>query len=237
MSAPEEVREFRVTAESMRRVGGKRATTRKRQAGDASLAKQEGGSAPSYSETGAPISTIGDVTAGMKDAATHGASAYAQTAQGVTPMTASGTLTSQIIQPIAMGQDPVGAAASVARAQTPMAGGAAATTVQLRAPKTRVLLRGPRKNAAGAAAAARKTEAVMGGAVKSLKTRKIGLAVKTMSKKLKKARKTAKKVASMSIDSIKAALSKAGVLKGGSKAPPEMLRKMYKDLRTMKSGL
>ena len=220
------MREFRVSADSMRRVGGKRASTRKRQAG---------GAAPSYSEMGAPVSTIGDVAVVMKEAATHGASAYAQTAQGVTPMTASGTLTSQIIQPIAMGQDPVGAAASVARAQTPMAGGsgAAASTVQLRAPKTRVLLRGPRKGAAG-----RKVDAAVGGAVKlPLKTRKIGLAVKAMSKKLKKARKTAKKVASMSIEAVKAALSKAGVLKGGSKAPEPMLRKMYKDLRTMKNGL
>jgi hypothetical protein len=223
MSAPEDdFREFRVTPESMRRVGGKRVTTRKR---------QDGGSAPSYSEMGAPVSTIGDMSAAMKDAAVHGGSAYAQTAQGVTPMTASGTLTSQIIQPIAMGQDPVGAAASVARAQAPMAGGAA--TVQLRAPKTRVLLRGPRKGAA----AARKAEPVVGGGAKPIKTRKIGLAVKAMSKKLKKARKTAKKVASMSIETIKAALSKAGVLKGGSKAPVEMLRKMYKDLRTMRSGL
>ena len=41
----------------------------------------------------------------------------------------------------------------------------------------------------------------------------------------------------MSIEAVKAALSKAGVLKGGSKAPEPMLRKMYKDLRTMKSGL
>jgi len=220
-----ETREFRVTAESMRRVGGKRASTRKRAHREM---EQEGGSAPSYSESGAPVSTIGDVAVVMNDAASHGASAYAQTAQGVTPMSASGTLTSQIVQPIAMGQDPVGAAASVARAQTAMAGG---SVVQLRAPKTRVLLRGPRKGAA-----ARKMDVPTGGA-KPLKTRKIGLAVKAMSKKLKKARKTAKKVASMSIEAVKAALSKAGVLKGGSKAPPEMLRKMYKDLRTMKNGL
>lgn len=215
----------------MRRVGGKRASTRKRNV------QQDGGAGPNYSEMGAPVSTIGDVAVVMKEAASHGGSAYAQTAQGVTPMTSSGTLTSQIIQPIAMGQDPVGAAASVARAQTAMAGGsgaaASAATVQLRAPKTRVLLRGPRKGAAGS-----KAEAVVGGAVKlPLKTRKIGLAVKAMSKKLKKARKTAKKVASMSIEAVKAALSKAGVLKGGSKAPEPMLRKMYKDLRTMKSGL
>jgi hypothetical protein len=215
------MREFRVSADSMRRVGGKRASTRKRQAG---------GATPSYSEMGAPLSAIGDVAVVMKEAASHGASAYAQTAQGVTPMTASGTLTSQIVQPIAMGGDPVGAAASVARAQTPMAGGSG-VGVQLRAPKTRVLLRGPRKGAAS-----RKTDAPTGGA-KPLKTRKIGLAVKAMSKKLKKARKTAKKVASMSIEAVKAALSKAGVLKGGSKAPEPMLRKMYKDLRTMKSGL
>lgn len=225
-----ETREFRVTAESMRRVGGKRASTRKRVSREM---EQEGGAMANYSEAGAPVSTIGIVADGMKDAAAHASSAYAQTAQGVTPMTASGTLTSQIVQPIAMGQDPVGAAASVARAQTAMAGGSAvgAATVQLRAPKTRVLLRGPRKGSA-----ARKMDVPTGGA-KPLKTRKIGLAVKAMSKKLKKARKTAKKVASMSIEAVKAALSKAGILKGGSKAPEPMLRKMYKDLRTMKNGL
>lgn len=216
MSAPE-VREFRVSADSMRRTGGKR--TRK---------NQNGGSAPAYSEAGAPVSTIGVVADGMKDAAAHGATAYAQTAQGVTPMTASGTMTSQIIQPIAMGSDPLGSPASVALAQTPMAGG---SKVELRGAKTRVALRGPRAHRKNGAA----TPA--GGCFKPLKTRKIGLAVKAMSKKLKKARKTAKKVASMSIEAVKAALSKAGVLKGGSKAPDAMLRKMYKDLRTMKNGL
>lgn len=222
MSDPE-FREFRVSADSMRRTGGAKRTRKNR---SDSLA-QTGGTAPAYSEAGAPVSTIGVVADVMKDAAAHGSTAYAQTAQGVTPMSASGTLTSQIIQPIAMGQDPLGSPASVALAQTPMAGG---SKVELRGAKTRVALRGPRAHRKNA------PTATVGGA-KTLKSRKIGLAVKTMSKKLKKAHKTAKKVASMSIDSVKAALVKAGVLKGGSKAPEVMLRKMYKDLRTMKSGL
>ncbi len=220
MSDPE-FREFRVSADSMRRTGGAKRTRKNQQA------SQAGGAAPAYSEAGAPVSTIGVVADGMKDAATHGGSAYAQTAQGVTPMTASGTLTSQIIPPIKMAQDPVGAPASVALAQTPMAGG---SKVELRGAKTRVALRGPRAHRKNGA------PATVGGA-KTLKSRKIGLAVKSMSKKLKKAHKTAKKVASMSIDSVKAALVKAGVLKGGSKAPEVMLRKMYKDLKTMRSGL
>jgi hypothetical protein len=230
MSDPE-FREFRVSTDSMRRTGGAKRTRKNQQA------SQVGGAAPAYSEMGAPVTTIGVVADGMKEAASHGSTAYAQTAQGVTPMSASGTLTSQIIQPIAMGQDPLGSPASVALAQKPMAGGSAvgassgaSQKVELRGAKTRVALRGPR--------AYRKnmTASPVGGA-KTLKARKIGLAVKSMSKKLKKAHKTAKKVASMSIDSVKAALVKAGVLKGGSKAPAELMRKMYKDLRTMRSGL
>jgi hypothetical protein len=134
-----------------------------------------------------------------------------------------------------MGGDPLGSPASVALAQKPMAGGSAVGAssgqkVELRGAKTRVALRGPRAHRKNVAAA------TVGGA-KTLKSRKIGLAVKSMSKKLKKAHKTAKKVASMSIDTVKAALVKAGVLKGGSKAPEVMLRKMYKDLKTMRSGL
>ena len=222
MSDPE-VREFRISADSMRRTGGAKRTRKNR---SDSLA-QTGGAAPAYSEVGAPVSTIGVIADGMKAAAAHGGTAYAQTAQGVTPMSSSGTMTSQNIRPIEMGQDTLGSPASVALAQKAMAGG---SKVELRGAKTRVALRGPRAH--------RKNGAIptVGGA-KTLKSRKIGLAVKTMSKKLKKAHKTAKKVASMSIDTVKAALVKAGVLKGGSKAPADMLRKMYKDLRTMRSGL
>jgi hypothetical protein len=206
-----DVREFKVTAESMRRVGGARRTR-----------KQAGGSAP--------VDTIGVVADSMKDAASHAAGAYGQTAQGVTPMSSSGTLTSQIIPPVAMSMDPVGSKGAVALAQTEMAGG---QRVELKKPvhKTRVALRAPRKlRALGGACPA------VGGA-KTHKVRKIGLSLKKISKKLRKAHKTAKKAAVMSIDTIKDTLVKAGLLKGGSKAPEPLLRKMYADYKTTKQGL
>jgi hypothetical protein len=204
-----DVREFKVTAESMRRVGGARRTR-----------KQAGGSAP--------VETIGVVADSMKDAASHAAGAYGQTAQGVTPMSSSGTLTSQIVPPVAMSMDPVGSKGAVALAQTEMAGG---QRVELKKPvhKTRVALRAPRKlRALGGPA--------VGGA-KTHKVRKIGLSLKKISKKLRKAHKTAKKAAVMSIDTIKDTLVKAGLLKGGSKAPEPLLRKMYADYKTTKQGL
>lgn len=207
-----DIKEVRVTAESMRRVGGARRTTR----------KQAGGSAA--------VDTIGVVSDVMKDAATHAAGAYGQTAQGVTPLSSSGTLTSQIIPPVQMSMDPVGSAGSVALAQTPMAGGAVpAQRVELKAPrhKTRVALRAPRKL----------RELISTGGAKTHKVRKIGMSLKKISKKLKKAHKTAKKAAVMSIDTIKDTLVKAGLLKGGSKAPETLLRKMYADLKTANQGL
>lgn len=205
-----DIKEVRVTAASMGRIGGAKRGTR----------KQAGGSAP--------VDTIGIVSDGMKDAAAHAAGAYGQTAQGVTPMTASGTLTSQIIPPAQMAMDPVGSKGAVGLAQTAMAGGS--QRVELKAPrhKTRVALRAPRK--------LRTLEASLGGA-KTHKVRKIGLSLKKISKKLRKAHKTAKKAAVMSIDTIKSTLIKAGLLKGGSKAPDALLRKMYADYKTTNAGL
>ena len=195
----------------MRRVGGRRMTR-----------KQAGGSAP--------VDTIGVVADSMKDAASHAAGAYGQTAQGVTPMSSSGTLTSQIVPPVAMSMDPVGSKGAVALAQTEIAGGSQ-QRVELKKPvhKTRVALRAPRKLRALAGTA-------VGGA-KTHKVRKIGLSLKKISKKLRKAHKTAKKAAVMSIDTIKDTLVKAGLLKGGSKAPEPLLRKMYADYKTTKQGL
>ena len=208
-----DIKEVRVTAASMARVGGAKRGTR----------KQAGGSAP--------VDTIGMVSDGMKDAATHAAGAYGQTAQGVTPMTSSGTLTSQIIPPAQMPMDPVGSKGAVGLAQTAMAGGAQQQRVELKAPrhKTRVALRAPRKLRA-------LTAGPVGGA-KTHKVRKIGLSLKKISKKLRKAHKTAKKAAIMSIDTIKDTLVKAGLLKGGSKAPEALLRKMYADYKTTNAGL
>lgn len=206
-----DIKEVRVTAESMKRIGGAKRGTR----------RQAGGSAP--------VDTIGIVSDGMKDAATHAAGAYGQTAQGTTPMSSSGTLTSQIIPPVQMGMDPVGSKGAVGLAQTAMAGGSA-QRVELKAPrhKTRVALRAPRKlRALGATA----------GGAKTHKVRKIGLSLKKISKKLRKAHKTAKKAAVMSIDTIKDTLVKAGLLKGGSKAPEALLRKMYADYKTTNAGL
>jgi hypothetical protein len=173
-----------------------------------------------------PLGDIGVVSDAMKGAAATASAAYGQTLQGVTPTLSSGTLTRQIIPPAEMHRDPVGSGGAVALAQTPMAGG---QKVELKAPmhKTRVALRAPRKM--------REAGGCMGS--KTHRARKIGIAVKKLGKKLKKAHKTVKRVAKMSIETVKSALVKAGVLKGGSKAPDALLRKMYADLVTTKRGL
>ena len=177
--------------------------------------KQEGGSAP--------VETVGQVAQAMTGAADAAAKAYQGTLQGQTPMSSAGTMTSQIIRPDAMGVDP-----EVPKG--PMVGGKASARVELKAPKnrTRVALRAPRKL---------RSIVGTGGAHKTHKARKIRLAVKGLASKVKKARKTAKAVAKMSIDTIRSSLVKAGVLKGGSKAPDSMLRKMYADLKTTSNGL
>jgi len=129
--------------------------------------------------------------------------------------------------------DPVGSKGAVGLAQTAMAGGSAQQRVELKAPrhKTRVALRAPRKlRALGGPGQSQ-------GGAKTHKVRKIGLSLKKISKKLRKAHKTAKKAAVMSIDTIKDTLVKAGLLKGGSKAPEALLRKMYADYKTTNAGL
>ena len=78
------------------------------------------------------------------------------------------------------------------------------------------------------------------GAMNAAKTRKVSQAKKvrvtisSMSKKIHKAKEIRKAASDTTLEDIKKALHKAGLIKGDSKAPEQMLRQMYADFMTLK---
>jgi len=82
--------------------------------------------------------------------------------------------------------------------------------------------------------------AKVSGAVSAAKTRKVSHAKKvrvtisSMSKKIHKAKEIRKAATDTTLEEIKKALHKAGLIKGDSKAPEQMLRQMYADFMTLK---
>lgn len=82
--------------------------------------------------------------------------------------------------------------------------------------------------------------AKVAGTVSAGKTRKVSHAKKvrvtisSMSKKIHKAKEIRKAATDTTLEEIKKALHKAGLIKGDSKAPEQMLRQMYADFMTLK---
>jgi hypothetical protein len=67
------------------------------------------------------------------------------------------------------------------------------------------------------------------------KARKIKVSMKTLRKKIHRAKTIRKSAEGASLEQIKKELQKAGILKEGSKAPEGILRQMYADFMTLKS--
>lgn len=65
--------------------------------------------------------------------------------------------------------------------------------------------------------------------------RKIKVSMKTLRRKINKAKTIRKSAADTPLDQVKKELHKAGVLKADSKAPEPILRQMYADFMTLKS--
>jgi beta-lactam-binding protein with PASTA domain len=67
------------------------------------------------------------------------------------------------------------------------------------------------------------------------KARKIKVSMKTLRKKINRAKTIRKSAEGASLEQIKKELQKAGILKADSKAPEGILRQMYADFMTLKS--
>jgi hypothetical protein len=122
---------------------------------------------------------------------------------------------------------------------SPAAAAAAATPVK-------VVLAAAKKKKPGVVLAAAVTtkpavQAAAGGGLKKHaattrhKARKIKVSMKTLRKKIHRAKTIRKSAEGASLEQIKKELQKAGILKEGSKAPEGILRQMYADFMTLKS--
>jgi len=78
-----------------------------------------------------------------------------------------------------------------------------------------------------AATAAGKTRKVM-------RTKKVRMTISCLGKKIHKAKEIRKTATESTLEEVKKALSKAGLIKADSKAPETMLRQMYADFMTLK---
>ena len=69
---------------------------------------------------------------------------------------------------------------------------------------------------------------------KILKTKKVRVTISNLGKKIKRAKDIRKAATESSLEHIKKELTKAGLIKGDSKAPEDILRQMYADFETLK---
>jgi hypothetical protein len=140
--------------------------------------------------------------------------------------------------------EPVGVNSPATQKGAPAGGGKAAAPA---ATPVKVVLAAPKKKKPGVVLAAAhvakppvastSSTKVGGGGVTrkaSHKARKIKVSMKTLRKKIHKAKTIRQSAEGASLEQIKKELQKAGLLKPDSKAPETMLRQMYADFMTLK---
>jgi hypothetical protein len=66
------------------------------------------------------------------------------------------------------------------------------------------------------------------------RAKKVRVTISNLSKKIDKAKEIRKTASDSTVDEVKKALHKAGLIKADSKAPETMLRQMYADYMTLK---
>lgn len=134
------------------------------------------------------------------------------------------------------GPEPVGVDSALTQkgASTTTGGGAAAPA------PVKVVLGAPKKKKGkvvlAAAAAPKAPVAAVGGGGKTRKVaRKIKVSMKSLSKKIHRAKTIRHKATEDDLETVKKALHKAGLIKADSKAPEPILRQMYADFMTLKN--
>jgi len=130
---------------------------------------------------------------------------------------------------------PVGVNSPLTQQGAPVQAGAG-TAAKAQIP-VKVVLAAAKKKSKVVLAAAKPAAAVQRPA-KTLKVsaaRKIRVSMKGLSKKIQRARTIRQDASKSTVETIKKALQKAGLIKAESKAPETMLRQMYADFMTLKN--
>jgi hypothetical protein len=142
--------------------------------------------------------------------------------------TSPGTLTQLSASHVAASpgaKEPVGVDAPLTAKGAPVGGGAAQKPMK-------VVLAAAKKKERVVLAPAKVT--VPGKTRKVSRAKKVRVTISNLSKKIDKAKEIRKTAADSTVDEVKKALHKAGLIKADSKAPETMLRQMYADYMTLK---
>jgi hypothetical protein len=147
--------------------------------------------------------------------------------------TSTGTLTQLQTSRVTPGTEvaglpsPVGVDSPLTAAGAPVTTGGADVKVVLTAPK--------KKNKLILKAAKQVARVAPAGKTKKIShSKRIRVTISNLSKKIHQAKDIRKKATDSSIDEVRKALEKAGLIKDGSKAPDTMLRQLYADFMTLK---
>jgi len=143
--------------------------------------------------------------------------------------TSPGTLTqlaSTRVEATVTSPEPVGRNSNLTQAAAPL------QTAGSQQPM-KVVLAAPKKKSKVVLAAA-KAPTPHGKTKKNKAARKVRMSIAGLSRKIHAAKTIRQKATKDSIDNIKRALEKAGLIKTGSKAPEVMLRQMYADFMMLK---
>ncbi len=118
-------------------------------------------------------------------------------------------------------------------------GAKAAAPTPAAAPAVKVVLAAPKKKKGKVVLAAAKPAAVPPPIKPPTQTRKaarkVRVSMKSLSKKIHRAKTIRKEATDTTLEHVKKALHKAGLIKAESKAPEAILRQMYADFLTLKS--
>jgi len=101
----------------------------------------------------------------------------------------------------------------------------------------KVVLGAPKKKGRVILAAAKpvtKAPSSAGKTRKVMRTKRVRMTISCLGKKIHKAKEIRKTATESTLEEVKKALSKAGLIKADSKAPETMLRQMYADYMTLK---
>ena len=142
--------------------------------------------------------------------------------------TSPGTITQLASTRVAAtpGPEPVGTTSTLSTKGSPVQAAGSSTPMKV--------ILGEAKKKSKVVLAAAKPIVPTGKTHKVKSARKVRVSMAGLSRKIKKAKTIRQKATGDSIESIKADLQKAGLIKAGSKAPDTMLRQMYADFMMLK---
>ena len=130
--------------------------------------------------------------------------------------------------------EPVGMNSALTAKGAPVGGAKVKAETQPEAQKPMKVVLAAAKKKERVVLAPAKTAVVPGKTRKISRTKKVRVTISNLSKKIDKAKEIRKAATDSTVEEVKKALHKAGLIKSDSKAPETMLRQMYADYMTLK---